>query len=98
MEQTIHPTPPRRARPALLRLLAAGRMLFRMAADSRYRFPAKTKMLVALSLVYLISPVDLIPDILPVIGFVDDLALLTATGAVLLGHAKEYARTRGIPL
>ena len=31
----------------------------------------------ALLLLYLVSPVDLIPDALPVIGIVDDLALMT---------------------
>ncbi len=96
MEQTLNSHPRRRARPAMLRLLRGARLLVRMARDPSYRFPPKTKMLVVLSLVYLVSPVDLIPDFLPVIGFVDDLALLTATAAVLAGHARDYAQRRNI--
>lgn len=97
MEHTIHHSR-RRARPAVARFLRGVGLLFRMARDPQYRFPAKTKMLVVLSLVYLVSPVDLIPDFLPIIGFADDVALLAATMAVLLGHAREYAQRRNIDL
>jgi len=38
-----------------------------------------------LQLLYLVSPVDLIPDVLPVIGWVDDLLGL-ATAAVVTGY------------
>jgi uncharacterized membrane protein YkvA (DUF1232 family) len=38
--------------------------------------PGWLKPATALLLLYLVSPVDLIPDVLPVIGVVDDLVLL----------------------
>jgi uncharacterized membrane protein YkvA (DUF1232 family) len=38
--------------------------------------PAWLKLGIALVALYLLSPVDLIPDVLPVIGIVDDLVLV----------------------
>ncbi len=52
---------------------------------------------------YLISPVDLIPDVLPVIGVVDDLILVPLAVSWLLrqlpSHIRQYAneRSRGGP-
>jgi uncharacterized membrane protein YkvA (DUF1232 family) len=39
--------------------------------------------LIALGLVYFITPVDLIPDFIPFIGYVDDLSVLLAVGKSL---------------
>ncbi len=35
--------------------------------------PAKNKVLIVVATTYLFSPIDVIPDIIPVVGFVDDL-------------------------
>lgn len=51
------------------------RLVRRLAADGT--IPRRTRWLVALLLLYLASPLDLIPDFLPVIGFADD-AIITA--------------------
>ena len=40
--------------------------------------PAKIKVTIAGALGYLILPVDLIPDLIPVLGYTDDLAALVA--------------------
>lgn len=53
---------------------------------------------------YLLSPVDFIPDVLPVIGVVDDLVLIPMAMRWLLGRLpaaiREYAerRARGEPV
>jgi len=39
--------------------------------------------MIALGLVYFITPVDLIPDFIPFIGYVDDLSVLLAVGKSL---------------
>jgi uncharacterized membrane protein YkvA (DUF1232 family) len=51
------------------------RLVRRLAADDT--IPRRTRWLVALLLVYLASPLDLVPDFVPVIGFADD-AIITA--------------------
>lgn len=42
----------------------------------RYPLPKKTALMIILAFLYLISPVDIIPDIFPLIGLVDDVAVL----------------------
>jgi uncharacterized membrane protein YkvA (DUF1232 family) len=48
---------------------------------------AKTTIIGALG--YFISPIDAIPDLLPVVGYTDDLGVLTAAIAVVAIHIKE---------
>ena len=40
--------------------------------------PAFAKILAAITVVYALSPVDLIPDFIPVLGYLDDVILLPA--------------------
>jgi uncharacterized membrane protein YkvA (DUF1232 family) len=42
--------------------------------------------LLGLAIVYLIWPLDIIPDVIPVVGYLDDIPLLIAT-AVYAGHS-----------
>lgn len=54
-------------------------LLFSMLIDSFkgiYPLPKKTALVLIFSFLYLISPVDIIPDIFPLIGLVDDVAVL----------------------
>jgi uncharacterized membrane protein YkvA (DUF1232 family) len=45
-------------------------------------------LILVLALLYIISPVDFIPDPIPVIGWVDDVAVGVGAGAVALGSRK----------
>jgi len=61
------------------------------------RVPWYAKLFAALVLAYAFSPIDLIPDFIPVIGYVDDLAIVPAGVAVALrmipADVMEEART-----
>ena len=46
--------------------------------------PWYTKALAALALVYALSPIDLIPDFIPVLGYLDDLTILPALIALTI--------------
>lgn len=60
-------------RTALDAVVPSAKVLYRLARDERV--PRRTRMLALGALVYAIVPVDLIPDGIPVLGKVDDIAL-----------------------
>lgn len=53
------------------------------------RVPVAEKALFAASIVYAISPIDLIPDIFPFIGQIDDIYLISLTLLRLLNYTDE---------
>lgn len=48
---------------------------------------AKTTMLASLG--YFISPIDAVPDVAPIVGYVDDLGVLVAALGATAAHIKE---------
>jgi uncharacterized membrane protein YkvA (DUF1232 family) len=74
VEQRRHPA--RTSLRDLLRLAPdVARLLKRLATDSAV--PGGVRVVLVLLLVYLVSPIDLIPDFIPVLGYADD-ALVVA--------------------
>lgn len=80
------------------------RLYWRLVLDRRVSIWPKA-MLIA-SLVYVLSPIDLIPDLSPVIGQVDDLVLLLAScrlfirlcpREVVLGHVRQIGLEGVVP-
>lgn len=67
-------------------LVAAGpqlaKLVTRLARDPRV--PVRAKRLAAGLAVYAVLPIDLIPDLIPVIGVVDDLLALVVALAILV--------------
>jgi uncharacterized membrane protein YkvA (DUF1232 family) len=51
--------------------------------------PRKVKGILLAALAYFVMPADIIPDVFAVIGFSDDMAVLTAAIAMVSGHIKE---------
>jgi uncharacterized membrane protein YkvA (DUF1232 family) len=54
------------------------------------RFPAWSKLIAGALVVYLASPIDLIPDFIPILGHLDDLAIALIAGALLLRSVPDY--------
>ncbi|NCW27658.1 MAG: DUF1232 domain-containing protein [Verrucomicrobia bacterium] len=74
--------------PALLRSSPA---MFRDMLKGRYRKPPVGTMTGAvLGLVYLINPLDLVPDMLPVLGVIDDSLVFGLFLALLSRDVKSY--------
>ena len=48
------------------------------------RVPLRIKIIILLVIAYLLSPIDLIPDFIPVIGYLDDFLLITVGIPILL--------------
>ena len=56
-------------------LVSRARLAARLVRDPRV--PLFAKALLVLAVVYVLSPVDVIPDVLPLVGQVDDLAIIS---------------------
>ena len=56
--------------------------------------PVGTIIAVTSALIYFISPVDIIPDVLPGVGYVDDAAVFTACIKLVASDLDEYKKWR----
>ena len=71
------------------------RLLPRLAGDPS--LPRGVRVRLALLLAYLASPIDLIPDFIPVIGYADDAIIVTAVLRSVVHHAGLPAAIRHWP-
>ena len=78
------------------RLLYYARLLYYVLTDSR--IPLRVKGIILAALVYLVSPLDLMPDLVPLLGFTDDfaaiMAVVTLVGKHVTSDIEEKARGR----
>lgn len=58
------------------------------------KIPTKTLIKILAVLAYFVSPFDFIPDVLPLIGFTDDLALVLWLFNSIKQEVDEFAKTR----
>ena len=77
----------------------AGRELLELALQLYYTLqashtPAWAKAVIVAALGYFISPVDVIPDVLPAIGYTDDLAVLVAAVATVATHITDEIKAK----
>ena len=54
--------------------------------------PKWVKVIIAIALAYLVAPIDSIPDLIPVLGFSDDLGLLITVLSKIAIHIKNESR------
>ncbi len=59
-------------------------LVARLAGDSRV--PGRVKAILGVVAIYLASPIDLIPDFIPVVGYLDDVVLVAIVLDGLLNH------------
>ena len=64
--------------------------LFKDAVNGNYKIPTTNVAMIGGGLLYFILPADLVPDFIPVIGYLDDLAVLTTIMNSLKNEIKEY--------
>jgi uncharacterized membrane protein YkvA (DUF1232 family) len=86
-----------RRRPSALRGvvhdLAGLARLVRAWATGRYRaVPWRTILLAAGALVYLVNPLDAVADLLPVVGYADDAAVIAAVAAAIREDVQRFLR------
>jgi uncharacterized membrane protein YkvA (DUF1232 family) len=69
--------------------------LFADAIQGEYRLHPTSLVVIAGGLLYFVVPVDLIPDVLPIIGLVDDLAVLSTVINSMQTELDAYRRWKG---
>ncbi|MBU8882703.1 DUF1232 domain-containing protein [Kaistella sp. DKR-2] len=66
------------------------RMFKSVMAKGGYKPEYKNVILPGLAFIYLISPLDILPDWIPVIGVLDDLAILALAMPMLMTEAEKF--------
>lgn len=69
----------------LLNITGVPRLVFRLMMDRRV--PLRVKLILPAALVYLISPFDLVYDMVPILGRIDDVLVIVLSLAFFLGTA-----------
>ena len=83
----------KKASPVLKEILENVRELYSLFNDGikgRYKLHPLTLSVIGGGLLYFIFPFDFIPDVIPFIGFLDDLAILTTIVNALQGELLQY--------
>ena len=74
----------------------AGKIIIQNALTLYYTLnsdaPKWVKVIIAMALAYLVTPIDSIPDLIPVLGFSDDLGLLITVLSKIAIHIKDESR------
>ncbi|MGD2187858.1 MAG: DnaJ domain-containing protein [Desulfobacterales bacterium] len=82
-----------KAYPALKKVLENVRELYALFKDSvkgNYKLHPANVAMIGGGLLYFILPADLIPDFIPLVGYLDDLAVLTTIMNSLKGEINQY--------
>jgi uncharacterized membrane protein YkvA (DUF1232 family) len=85
--QPVKPDLLRAGKEALLFFPRLVQLLYRLARDPEVPRPAKA--VLGFTVVYLLSPIDIIPDFIPVLGYLDDLYIVALAVSFVLESAGE---------
>ncbi len=66
------------------------KLLLNMIRDPEFNTSTKTKLLIAGTLAYVILPLDVIPDFLPIVGWLDDIFILGLANDSLRDDIEAY--------
>lgn len=71
-------------------------LLFNMITDRDFQLDTKTYMIIAGALAYVVLPIDVIPDFIPGVGFIDDLFVVGFVVKSLSDEIARFKAERGI--
>jgi uncharacterized membrane protein YkvA (DUF1232 family) len=71
-------------------LLRDGRLTWRLVRDPRT--PLRAKLILGASVLFVVSPINWIPNFVPVLGQLEDVALLSLAMELFLRNVPEYLK------
>lgn len=81
-------------RAGMLTVLRHPRALWRFLADREA--PLWPRLVAIATLAYVLLPIDAIPDVVPIIGWLDDLGLVTVALGFVASKAARYANEQNV--
>jgi uncharacterized membrane protein YkvA (DUF1232 family) len=82
-------------KPTIQKLLNNVALLYKMLRDTSFAMDFTSKTLVIAGLLYFISPIDLIPDYIPILGYIDDAFVISIVLNSLAGEIERYREHTG---
>ena len=83
----------------IVKLAKRVRMLYDMLVAwwmGRFEFPRATVAAITLALIYFINPFDVVPDVLPLVGVVDDAMVFAFVTKMMTDDLRRYAKKFGL--
>lgn len=77
-------------KPLISRLIKKTRVLYTMLRDTSYSMSWQSKGAVIVALLYFINPLDIVPDFIPVIGYIDDAFIVSVVVNALAKEIDSY--------
>ncbi|OGJ93414.1 MAG: hypothetical protein A2487_16870 [Candidatus Raymondbacteria bacterium RifOxyC12_full_50_8] len=65
-------------------------------SHGEYELPWQIVGAMTAALLYVLNPLDLIPDFIPIIGFVDDIFIITLCIRLVRGELRDYCAAKGL--
>ena len=81
-----------RRKAGLLSLLRRPRAVFRLLTDERA--PTLPRVVAVLTVLYVLLPIDAIPDVVPILGWLDDLGVAGLAFGYVLSQAAKFEASR----
>jgi uncharacterized membrane protein YkvA (DUF1232 family) len=76
--------------PLVKNMIAKVKMLYAMIRDKEFAMAWSSKTMVIAGLLYFISPIDLLPDYIPVLGYIDDAFVLSIVMNAIASEIDRY--------
>jgi len=70
-----------------------GQLIYYKELAREPRTPKLSRWLIGMAIAYLVSPIDLIPDFIPVIGYLDDLIIVPCLVGLAMFFIPENVKT-----
>lgn len=80
----------KRKTPGVKSMIQNVKMLYEMLRDKNFSISWSAKAIILASLLYFISPIDLIPDFIPLLGYIDDAFVISAGLNAITSEIERY--------